>query len=70
MPSALTSSSCQPTVAASSGTERGRAGAMGDSDVAAGVEVLPCTYTFDEASVSWLGLAEVLSHEPDASERP
>ena len=38
--------------------------------LAAGVEVLPCTYTFDEASVSWLGLAEVLSHEPDASERP
>jgi sugar fermentation stimulation protein A len=36
----------------------------------AGVEVLPCTYAYNETSVSWLGLAEVLSHEPVASKGP
>lgn len=36
----------------------------------AGVEVLPCTYAYNESSVSWLGLAKVLSHEPVASKRP
>jgi sugar fermentation stimulation protein A len=31
---------------------------------AAGVEVLPCRYAFSADAVRWLGLAEVLDHQP------
>ena len=33
---------------------------------AAGVEVLPCTYSFSASEVCWTGLAEVLAREPEA----
>jgi sugar fermentation stimulation protein A len=33
---------------------------------AAGVEVLPCTYSFRDGAVWWTGLAEVLEREPEA----
>jgi sugar fermentation stimulation protein A len=32
--------------------------------LAAGVEVLPCRYSFDAEGVHWLGLAEVVAHQP------
>jgi len=36
----------------------------------AGVEVLPCTYAFSEAAVSWLGLAQVETRGPTEAEQP
>lgn len=32
--------------------------------LAAGVEILPCRYSFDAEGVHWLGLAEVVARQP------
>ena len=32
--------------------------------LAAGVEIMPCRYSFDAEGVHWLGLAEVVARQP------
>ncbi|MEB3350816.1 MAG: DNA/RNA nuclease SfsA [Cyanobacteriota bacterium] len=43
-----------------------RYGALFRQALAAGVEVLPCVYTFSAAAVHWQGLAAVLDRQPAA----
>jgi sugar fermentation stimulation protein A len=38
--------------------------------LAAGVEVLPCRYSFSDTAVSWLGLAALEERQPPAAEAP
>ena len=39
-------------------------GALFREALAAGVEVLPCRYSFDAEGIHWLGLAEVVARQP------